>query len=182
VSRIGRKPIEILKGVTVAVKDGTVTVKGPKGELSEKVHPAIDVEVKDQQVLLTRKSDEGKYRALHGLWRALIQNMITGVTLGYSKKLEIVGVGYRAEMKGSRLNLLLGYSHPILFAPPEGIKVEAPTQTSIMISGIHKQLVGLVAAKIRSFRPPEPYKGKGVKYEGEYIRRKAGKAAATAAK
>ena len=181
-SRIGRKPIEILKGVTVAVKDGTVTVKGPKGELSEKVHPAIDVEVKDQQVLLTRKSDEGKYRALHGLWRALIQNMITGVTLGYSKKLEIVGVGYRAEMKGSRLNLLLGYSHPILFAPPEGIKVEAPTQTSIMISGIHKQLVGLVAAKIRSFRPPEPYKGKGVKYEGEYIRRKAGKAAATAAK
>jgi large subunit ribosomal protein L6 len=108
--------------------------------------------------------------------------MITGVTLGYSRKLEIIGVGYRAEMKGTRLNLLLGFSHPILFAAPDGIKIEAPTQTSIIISGVHKQLVGLVAAKIRSFRPPEPYKGKGVKYEGEYIRRKAGKAAATAAK
>jgi len=182
VSRIGRKPIEIPKGITVTMKDGIVTAKGPKGELTEKVHPDISVEVKDGQVLITRKSDEGKYRALHGLWRALIQNMITGVTLGYSRKLEIVGVGYRAEMKGLRLQLLLGYSHPILFAAPDGIKVEAPTQTSIIISGVHKQLVGLVAAKIRSFRPPEPYKGKGVKYEGEYIRRKAGKAAATAAK
>jgi large subunit ribosomal protein L6 len=182
VSRIGRKPIEIPKGVTVTVKNGIVTVKGPKGELIEKVHPDIGAEVKDQQILITRKLDEGKYRALHGLWRALIQNMITGVTLGYSKKLEIIGVGYRAEMKGARLNLQLGFSHPILFAAPDGIKIEAPTQTSIIISGVHKQLVGLVAAKIRSFRPPEPYKGKGVKYEGEYIRRKAGKAAATAAK
>jgi large subunit ribosomal protein L6 len=182
VSRIGRKPIEIPKGVTVTVKEKTVAVKGPKGELIETVHPDIGVEVKNQQVLITRISDGGKNRALHGLWRALIQNMITGVTVGYSKKLEIVGVGYRAEMKGTRLNLLLGFSHPILFAAPEGIKIEAPTQTSILISGNHKQLVGLVAAKIRSFRPPEPYKGKGVKYEGEYIRRKAGKAAATAAK
>ena len=181
-SRIGRKPIEIPKGVTVTVKDNTVSVKGPKGELIEQVHPDINVEVADQQVLVSRKSDESKYRALHGLWRALIQNMIMGVTAGFSKKLEIVGVGYRAEMKGTRLNLLLGFSHPILFAAPEGIKIEAPTQTSILISGIHKQLVGLVAAKIRPFRPPEPYKGKGVKYEGEYIRRKAGKAAATAAK
>jgi large subunit ribosomal protein L6 len=182
VSRIGRKPVEIPKGVTVSLKDGVVTVKGPKGELNEKVHPDINVEVKDRQILLTRKSDEIKFRSLHGLWRALIQNMIIGVTEGFSKKLEIVGVGYRAEMKGTRLNLLLGYSHPILFAAPDGIKIEAPTQTSILISGIHKQLVGLVAAKLRSFRPPEPYKGKGVKYEGEYIRRKAGKAAATAAK
>ncbi|RPI02116.1 MAG: 50S ribosomal protein L6 [Ignavibacteriae bacterium] len=181
-SRIGRKPIEIPKGVTVTVKNGLISVKGPKGELSEHVHPEIGAEVKDQHVLITRSSDVGKYRALHGLWRALIQNMITGVTAGYSKKLEIVGVGYRAEMKGTRLSLLLGYSHPILFAAPDGIKIEAPTQTSIMISGVHKQLVGLVAAKIRSLRPPEPYKGKGVKYEGEYIRRKAGKAAATAAK
>ena len=181
-SRIGRKPIEIPKGVTVTVKEKTVTVKGPKGELIETIHPDISVEVTNQQVLVTRKSDDSKYRALHGLWRALIQNMMTGVTAGYSKKLEIVGVGYRAEMKGTRLNLLLGFSHPILFAAPEGIKIEAPTQTSIVISGTHKQLVGLVAAKIRSFRPPEPYKGKGVKYEGEYIRRKAGKAAATAAK
>jgi len=182
VSRIGRKPIDIPKGVSVTIKGGTVSVKGPKGELMEMVHPDIGVEVKDQQILVTRKSDEGKYRALHGLWRALIQNMITGVTLGYSQKLEIIGVGYRAEMKGTRLNLLLGFSHPILFSAPDGIKIEAPTQTSILISGVHKQLVGLVAAKIRSFRPPEPYKGKGVKYEGEYIRRKAGKAAATAAK
>ncbi len=181
-SRIGRKPIEIPKDVTVTMKDGNVSVKGPKGELIEKVHPDIGVDIKNQQILITRKSDEVKSRALHGLWRALIQNMITGVTLGYSKKLEIVGVGYRAEMKGTRLNLLLGFSHPILFAAPDGIKIEAPTQTNIIISGVHKQLVGLVAAKIRSFRPPEPYKGKGVKYEGEYIRRKAGKAAATAAK
>ena len=181
-SRIGKKPVLIPKGVTVSLKDSVVSVKGPKGTLEQKVHSDIQVEVKDQQVLLNRKSDEKKYRALHGLWRALIQNMIVGVTDGYSKKLEIVGVGYRAEMKGTRLNLLLGYSHPILFAAPDGIKLEAPTQTSIIISGNHKQLVGLVAAKIRSFRPPEPYKGKGVKYEGEYIRRKAGKAAATAAK
>ena len=181
-SRIGRKPVSIPKGVTVSANNGVVTVKGPKGELQEKVHEDIAVEVKGQEVLVTRSSDEGKKRALHGLWRALIQNMITGVTEGYVKKLEIVGVGYRAEMRGTRLNLLLGYSHPILFAPPEGIKLEAPTQTSIVISGVHKQLVGLVAAKLRSLRPPEPYKGKGVKYEGEYIRRKAGKAAATAAK
>lgn len=180
-SRIGRKPVQIPNGVTVTLKDGLVTVKGPKGELTEKVHPDIHVEIKDQQILATRNSDETKYRALHGLWRALIQNMILGVTQGYSKKLEIIGVGYRAEMKGSKLNLLLGYSHPILFAPPVGIKLEAPTQTNIIISGIHKQLVGLVAAKIRSFRPPEPYKGKGIKYEGEYVRRKAGKAAATVA-
>ena len=181
-SRIGKKPVQIPKGVTVTIKDGNVSVKGPKGELVEKVHQDISVEVKDGQVLLTRKSDEKKYRALHGLWRALIQNMVLGVTEGFTKKLDIVGVGYRAEMKGTRLNLLLGYSHPILFAAPEGIKIEAPTQTNIIISGTHKQLVGLVAAKIRSLRPPEPYKGKGVKYEGEYIRRKAGKAAATAAK
>jgi large subunit ribosomal protein L6 len=182
VSRIGRKPIQIPKGVTVTLQDGIVSVKGPKGLLTEKLHPEISAEVKDQQVLLTRKSDESKNRALHGLWRALIQNMVVGVTDGFARKLEIVGVGYRAEMKGTRIHLLLGYSHPILFAPPDGVKIEAPTQTSILITGIHKQLVGLVAAKIRSFRPPEPYKGKGVKYEGEYIRRKAGKAAATAAK
>ena len=177
-SRIGKKPIQIPKGVAVTLDSGVVTVKGPKGELKETVHPEIGVAVQGAEVLVTRSSDEKKYRALHGLWRALIQNMIVGVTQGYSKKLEIVGVGYRAEIKGTRLNLLLGYSHPILFAPPEGIKIEAPTQTNIIISGTHKQLVGLVAAKIRSMRPPEPYKGKGVKYEGEYIRRKAGKAAA----
>ena len=181
-SRVGRKPISIVKGVTVTKKDRQIVVKGPKGELSTTVHPDITVEVNQEQVLVSRHADDGAHRALHGLWRALIQNMINGVTQGYSQKLEIVGVGYRAEMKGHKLQLMLGFSHPILFGPPEGVKLEAPTQTSIMISGIDKQLVGLVAAKIRSFRPPEPYKGKGVKYEGEYIRRKAGKAAATAAK
>ena len=181
-SRIGRKPVTIPKGVTVTTKDGSVVVKGPKGELSVKVHPDITVELKSQEVLLTRKTDEKKQKALHGLSRALIQNMVRGVTEGYQKKLEIVGVGYRAEMKGSNLNLVVGYSHPILFAPPVGIRIETPTPTNITISGPDKQLVGLVAAKIRSFRQPEPYKGKGIKYEGEYIRRKAGKAAATAAK
>jgi len=180
VSRIGKKPVHIIKGVTVSQKDGTVVVKGPKGELTARIHPDIRMEVKGEDVVVSRQSDENEQRALHGLWRALIQNMIVGVTQGYSKKLEIVGVGYRAEMKGQKLQLLIGYSHPILFGPPKGIKIEAPTQTNITISGSDKQLVGLVAAKIRSFRPPEPYKGKGIKYEGEYIRRKAGKAAATA--
>jgi len=182
VSRVGRKPIEISKGVTVSLKDRFISVKGPKGELSATVHKNIAVEIKDNQVLLTRKNDEKANKALHGLWRALVQNMVLGVSEGYTKKLEIVGVGYRAEMKGKKLQLLLGYSHPIIFGPPEGVKIEAPTQTSITVSGIDKQLVGLVASKIRSFRPPEPYKGKGVKYEGEYIRRKAGKAAAGATK
>lgn len=181
-SRVGRKPIEIKKGVTVTLKQKLITVKGPNGELSATVHPNISVEIKDNQVLFTRKNDEKENKSLHGLWRALVQNMIDGVTTGYSKKLEIVGVGYRAEMKGKKLQLLLGYSHPILFGPPDGIKIETPTQTNITISGIDRQLVGLVASKIRSFRPPEPYKGKGVKYAGEYIRRKAGKAAAAAAK
>lgn len=181
-SRIGRKPIQIVKGVNVTTKDGLIVVKGPKGELSAKVHSAIGVEVSQTEVHVTRGSDEKEYRALHGLWRALIQNMIVGVTQGYSKKLEIVGVGYRAEMKGKKLQLQVGYSHPIVFGAPEGVTLEAPTQTNIIISGIDKQLVGLTAAKIRSFRPPEPYKGKGIKYEGEYIRRKAGKAAATGAK
>jgi large subunit ribosomal protein L6 len=182
VSRVGRKPISIVKGVTVTKKDDAIVVKGPKGELSATVHPEITIDINQSEVLVSRHADDGAHRALHGLWRALIQNMINGVTQGYARKLEIVGVGYRAEMRGKKLQLMLGYSHPILFGPPDGVTIEAPTQTSILISGIDKQLVGLVAAKIRSFRPPEPYKGKGVKYEGEYIRRKAGKAAATAAK
>ena len=181
-SRVGSKPITISKGVTVSLKDKLISVKGPKGELSATVHENISVEIKDNHIHFARKNDEKSNKALHGLWRAVVQNMIIGVTEGYSKKLEIVGVGYRAEMKGKKLQLLLGYSHPIIFGPPEGIKIDAPTQTNITVSGIDKQLVGLVASKIRSFRPPEPYKGKGVKYEGEYIRRKAGKAAATATK
>jgi large subunit ribosomal protein L6 len=178
VSRVGRKPIPIITGVKVQKTDHTVKVSGPKGELSATVHPDIGFEIKDNQIFITRSSDLKEQRSLHGLWRALMANMIRGVSEGYSRKLELVGVGYRAEMKGRRLQLLLGFSHPILFVPPDGIKIETPTQTNITISGIDKQLVGQVTAKIRSFRPPEPYKGKGVKYEGEYIRRKAGKAAA----
>jgi len=178
VSRVGRKPIQIVSGVKVQHKDHEISVSGPKGNLSATVHPEIGVEVKDNQVVVKRVSDSKEHRSLHGLWRALVQNMINGVTTGYSRKLELVGVGYRAELKGKKLQMQLGYSHPILFAPPEGIKIETPTQTNITVSGIDKQLVGQVAAKLRSFRLPEPYKGKGVKYEGEYIRRKAGKAAA----
>jgi large subunit ribosomal protein L6 len=178
VSRIGKKPVTIVPGVKVHLAEREIKVSGPKGELKASVHPDISVEIADGQVILKRNSDEKKYKALHGLWRALVQNMVTGVTAGYTRKLELVGVGYRAEIKGKKLQLLLGFSHPILFAAPEGITIEAPTQTNITISGIDKTLVGQVAAKIRSFRPPEPYKGKGVKYEGERIRRKAGKAAA----
>lgn len=179
-SRIGRKPIPIPAGVKVTHQGSHVTVTGPKGELTATVHPALGVEVKDGAVHVLRSSDEKQERSLHGLWRALLQNMVTGVTQAYVRKLELVGVGYRAEMKGSKLQLQLGFSHPILFGPPKGIKVEVPTQTNIAVSGIDRQLVGQVAAKIRSFRPPEPYKGKGVKYEGEVVRRKAGKAAAAA--
>ena len=179
-SRVGRKPIPIPNGVKVQQSGQAITVTGPKGELSASVHPAINVQVKENRIHVQRSTDEKEIRSLHGLWRALLQNMVKGVSETFIRKLELVGVGYRAEMKGSRLQLMLGYSHPILFAPPAGIKVEAPTQTNISISGIDKQLVGQVAAKIRSFRLPEPYKGKGVRYEGEMVRRKAGKAAAAA--
>lgn len=177
-SRVGRKPIPIATGVKVQKSAQGVSVKGPKGELSAQMHHDIGFEVKDNQIFITRSSDAKNVRSLHGLWRALVQNMVKGVTEGYQRKLELVGVGYKAEMKGKKLQLALGFSHPILFAPPDSIKIETPVPTNIVISGIDKQLVGQVTAKIRSFRPPEPYKGKGVKYEGEYIRRKAGKAAA----
>ncbi|MDE3058404.1 MAG: 50S ribosomal protein L6 [Bacteroidota bacterium] len=179
-SRIGKKPVPIPAGVKVEVNNGAIKVSGTKGALSTVMHPDITVAVKGEEVVVTRKSDVKEHRALHGLFRALIADMIKGVTEGYSKKLELVGVGYRAEMKGKVLQLALGYSHSIVFRAPDGIKLEAPTQTNITVSGSNKQLVGLVAAKIRSLRPPEPYKGKGIKYEGEYIRRKAGKTAATA--
>jgi large subunit ribosomal protein L6 len=178
VSRIGRKPVAIGSGVKVETKGQAITVKGPKGELTATVHPAISVQVAAAEVTLARSSDEKQHRALHGLWRALVQNMVTGVSTGYSRKLELVGVGYKAESKGKAIQLSVGFSHPILFVPPDGVKLETPSPTNITISGVDKELVGQVAAKIRSFRPPEPYKGKGIKYEGEYIRRKAGKAAA----
>jgi large subunit ribosomal protein L6 len=180
VSRIGRKPVPVVKGIKIERSAETLKVKGPKGELTAKVPASIGVEVKDSEVIITRSSDEKSQRALHGTWRALINNLVKGVSEGFQRKLEIVGVGYKAEMKGKKLQLSLGYSHPILFVPPDSVKIETPIPTNILISGIDKQLVGQVASKIRSFRPPEPYKGKGVKYEGEYIRRKAGKAAATA--
>lgn len=175
-SRIGKKPVRIPKGVTVQVADGTLKVKGQKGELSAKLHEAVTVEVKGEEAVVSVRGNS--FNAIHGLWRALLNNMVTGVVSGFEKKLEIVGVGYRAEMKGSNIQLVLGFSHPILFRPPQGVKIETPTPTNIVISGPDRQLVGQVAAKLRGFRPPEPYKGKGVKYENEFIRRKAGKAAA----
>ena len=176
-SRIGKQPIEIPAGVEVKQKNGTVSVKGPKGELSMTVSPTIKVEVEDAKIQLTRPSDSKPHRAMHGLYRSLIANMVTGVTQGYEKKLEIRGVGYRAEMKGKSLSLQLGYSHPIVFTPPPSITVTCESNTAITVSGIDKELVGKVAAKIRSFRKPEPYKGKGIRYAGEYVREKAGKTA-----
>ena len=176
-SRIGKKLIEIPKGVNVSAEGQTIKVKGPKGELQQIVHSNISVEIKDNEITVKRPNDSKENKSLHGLTRALIQNMVTGVDSSYKKVLDIVGVGYRAEVKGKNLLINIGYSHPIFFAPPETITLETPTQTQILISGVDKQLVGQVAAKIRSFRPPEPYKGKGIKYADEHIRRKAGKTA-----
>ncbi len=176
-SRIGKKPIVIPSGVNVAQSGQSIKVKGPKGELQNEFHPNIKIAVNEKEIIVTRPDDTKENKALHGLTRALIQNMINGVTSSYQKTLDIVGVGYRAELKGTNLLLNIGYSHPIYFMPPEGIALQTPTQTQIIISGIDKQLVGLVAAKIRSIRKPEPYKGKGIKYSDEQILRKAGKTA-----
>lgn len=175
-SRIGKKPVKIPKGVTVQVADGEVKVKGPKGELSAKLHQAVTIEVSGQEAVVKVRGNS--FDAVHGLWRALLNNMVTGVFAGFERKLEIVGVGYRAEMKGANIQMIVGFSHPILFRPPQGVKIATPSPTNIVVSGADKQLVGQVAAKLRGFRPPEPYKGKGIKYENEFIRRKAGKAAA----
>ena len=177
-SRIGKKPVVIPKGVTITKSNGLIKVKGSKGELERTIHPAINVEVTEKEIIVKRPNDLKENKALHGLTRALIQNMIKGVTEEYSKTLDIVGVGYRVELKGKNLLINIGYSHPIYFIPPTGINIQTPTQTQIVISGIDKQLVGLVAAKIRSIRKPEPYKGKGIKYSNEQIQRKAGKTAA----
>jgi large subunit ribosomal protein L6 len=179
-SRIGKKPIDLPDGVDVKIQGYKVSVNKDGKTLEQEIHPNITVEInKDEKLLyVKRPSDNKLYRSLHGLYRALIHNMITGVTTGFEKQLEIVGVGYRAELKGKNLVLNIGYSHPILFRPPQDIEIAVPSPTSISIKGIDKQVVGQVAAKIRSFRPPEPYKGKGIKYAGEYIRRKAGKAGA----
>ena len=176
-SRIGRKPITIPSGVTVAVEGSTVKVKGPKGELSRTFEPSMQVRVEDNEILVERPSDEKRERALHGLTRALLANMVTGVTEGFKKTLEIVGVGYRAEKKGKNLVVSVGYSHPVNYPEPQGITLSTPAPTTIVIEGIDKQKVGQVAAELREFRPPEPYKGKGIRYQGEQVRRKAGKTA-----
>jgi large subunit ribosomal protein L6 len=176
-SRIGKKPVEIPKGVNISLEGQVIKVKGPKGELHRTIHPTIKAEVVDSEIKFSRPDDLKESRSLHGLTRALIQNMIIGVTDSYKKSLEIVGVGYKAELKGKNLLLNIGYSHPIYFVPPDEVKLEVPAPTQIIISGIDKELVGLVSAKIRSFRKPEPYKGKGIKYSDERIIRKAGKTA-----
>ncbi len=175
-SRIGRMPITIPAGVTVSVADGNVvTVKGPLGELTETFHTELTIAQEGNTLTVTRPNDEKEMRSLHGLTRTLINNMVEGVTHGFTKKLEIVGVGYRAEKQGTKLVLGLGYSHPVIFEEANGIKFETPDNVTILVKGIDKQAVGQMAAVIRAKRPPEPYLGKGVKYTGEKIRRKAGK-------
>jgi large subunit ribosomal protein L6 len=175
-SRIGRKPIPVPTGVDVSIDGTTVHVKGPNGELTRTLHRDMTVRREDGEIVVERPSDQPEHRSLHGLTRTLVANMIEGVTTGYKKTLEIVGVGYRAENRPFGLNLALGYSHPIEYRAPEGIKLNAASPTVVEVSGINKEVVGQVAAEIRSLRPPEPYKGKGIKYQGEVIRRKAGKA------
>jgi large subunit ribosomal protein L6 len=177
VSRIGRLPVVVPSGVQVTVDGLNVSVKGPKGELKRTFTPAVDIALEAGQVIVTRKSDEATYRALHGTTRALIQNMVTGVSAGFTKVLEVEGVGYRAEMDGKKLVLYLGFSHPVILEPDDGISYEADAKTrQVKVNGVDREQVGQVAANIRKIRPPEPYHGKGVRYQGERIRRKAGKA------
>jgi len=177
VSRIGKQPIPVPSGVEVKIDGSTVTVKGPKGELTQTFTDILSISLDEGQILVTRPDDGREARSLHGLTRTLIANMVTGVSDGYSKNLEIVGVGYRATLKGKDLELALGFSHPVVVTPEAGITFDVPAPNKITVSGIDKQRVGQVAAEIRAWRKPEPYKGKGVRYEGEYVRRKLGKAA-----
>jgi large subunit ribosomal protein L6 len=176
-SRIGRKPIPVPTGVTVTVEPEVVRVNGPKGTLEERKHREITIREEDATLIVERPTDRGEHRALHGLYRSLVANMVEGVTTGFQKTLEIQGVGYRAALKGRDLELALGYSHPVAIKAPEGIEFEVPQPTRVVVKGISKQLVGEVAANIRKQRPPEPYKGKGIRYEGEYVARKVGKRA-----
>ena len=175
-SRIGKKAIPLPKGVTVTVEGNVVKVKGPKGELQRTVHPELSVKLENNALTVSRPSEETRHKALHGLTRTLVANMVEGTSTGFRKTLELVGVGYKAEARPYGLQLALGYSHPIEYKAPKGIKLTAPIPTQILIDGADKEMVGQVAAEIRSFRKPEPYKGKGIKYQGEQIRRKAGKA------
>jgi large subunit ribosomal protein L6 len=176
-SRIGRKPIPVPTGVTVTIDPDVVRVHGPKGELSERIPRDMTVVQEGEEITVTRPTDRGEHRALHGLTRSLVANMVEGVTDGFQKTLEIQGVGYRAQLKGRDLELALGYSHPVPVKAPEGIEFEVPQPTRVIVKGISKQMVGEMAAFIRKQRPPEPYKGKGIRYEGEYVARKVGKRA-----
>ena len=175
-SRIGKMPIPVPNGVDVTIDGSTVTVKGPKGELSRTFQPIITIARDGDDIVVSRPDDSREAKSLHGLTRTLISNMVVGVSEGFSKKLELVGVGYRAALKGKDLELQLGYSHPVAVAAPDGITFEVPSQTEIIVSGPSKEAVGQVAADIRKWRKPEPYKGKGIRYEGEHVRRKVGKA------
>ena len=174
-SRIGRKPIPVPDKVEVTISGRDVSVKGPKGQVSTRVPETVTVELKDGEVLVTRGGEETRHRALHGLARTLVANMIEGVTSGFSRRLEIIGVGYRAEASGRKVKLSLGFSHPIEYAAPEGVEIATPQPTVIEVRGADKEAVGQVAADLRGYRPAEPYKGKGIRYEGEFVRRKAGK-------
>lgn len=178
-SRIGRLPVAIPQGVDVKLEGATVTVKGPKGSLSQMIHQDMQVVVSDSEVAVARPSDEKKHKSLHGLTRSLIANMVEGVTQGFQRDLELIGVGYRAAVQGKKLVLNVGYSNPVEIEPEPGIEIECPIPTQIVVKGIDKQLVGQTAADIRKVRPPEPYLGKGIRYKGEYVRRKAGKAGKT---
>jgi large subunit ribosomal protein L6 len=177
-SRVGRKPIPLPGGVSVDIEGSQIRVKGPKGELARTIRPEIDVRLDDGTLLVERPSDAKEHRAFHGLTRALIANMVQGVTEGFRRVLEIVGVGYRAEKQGNKLVLSVGYSHRVEYVEPEGITISTPSPTVVVVEGMDKQKVGQVAAEIRAVRPPEPYKGKGIRYQGEQVRRKAGKAGA----
>ena len=176
-SRIGNRPVEVPKGVEVKLQDGALHVKGPKGALTQAIHPDMKVEIGDGEITVARPTEHKRHKALHGLTRSLVANMVEGVTDGFKRELEIQGVGYRAQKQGKGLTLHLGFSHPVEYPAPSGIDLDAPSQTQIVVSGADKQLVGQVAAEIRGIRPPEPYKGKGVRYAGEQVRRKAGKTA-----
>lgn len=175
-SRVGKMPIAVPKGVDVRIDGTTVTVKGPRGELARDIRPEIKIEQADGQLLVTRPTDQPRHRAMHGLTRTLVDNMVRGVTEGFAKTLEMQGVGYRAQMQGKDLQLAIGFSHPVNIPPPAGIEFEVEGTTRIIVKGSSKEQVGQVAADVRKIRPPEPYKGKGIRYLGEYVRRKAGKA------
>ena len=176
-SRIGRQPIDVPAGVTVTIDPGRVTVHGPKGELRQVVPQRMSIQQEDGQIVVTRPTERGPDRSLHGLTRTLVANMVEGVTNGFEKRLEIQGVGYRAALHGTDLELQVGYSHPVKIVPRKGIEFEVPTPTEVVVRGIDKQMVGQTAAEIRKVRPPEPYKGKGIRYQGEFVRRKVGKRA-----